>query len=148
MKILKATRQPAMTRWENGERVVKRWHYFVVLDEMPKLTYEKINHDYVGSATDGDGNIIFSHYLKRQSFGGAFGGRELTLEMKDGSEEKIKDYWFDHGSYKGHGRFVDIGVGTPETLKNVFVFMGANIEKDLFDELLDEYLRTEKIYTY
>jgi len=148
MKILNAHRQPAMTRWENGAQVVKIWQYFVVLDKMPKLTYEKVGADYIGSAVNDDGNIIFSHHLKKERFGDAFAGRPLTLEMKDGSVETIKDYWFDNGAYNEHGEFYSIGVGTPETLKNVFVFMGANIQKDLLDRMLDEYFRHRPLQTY
>lgn len=107
-------------------------HYYCLFDEIPEITYEKIGSSYVGSATDNNGNIIFSNYLGYESFGNAFGGRELTLKMKDGTTEKVKDYWFDWGHYKNHGEFIDIGGGTLEKLQECYVYCGYNINKKYF----------------
>jgi len=135
MKILKLIKQ-------------KYGNYFVVFDEIPEITYEKIGNNYIGSAINSNGDIIASHFLKRESFGDAFGGREITLKMKDGSVKKIKDYWFDHGSYKGHGEFVGIGAGTIEELQKCYVYFGYNINKNTFEKMMDEYLTYEKLYDY
>ncbi len=135
MKILKLIKQ-------------KHGNYFVVFDEIPKLTYEKIGTNYVGSAVNSTGDIVASHFLKKQPFGDAFAGRELTLEMKDGSTEKIKDYWFDHGSYEKHGEFVGIGAGTLEELQKCYVYFSYNINKTTFEKMIDEYLVHEKLYEY
>ena len=123
-------------------------HYYVIFDEIPKLTYEKIKGDYIGSALDEYGNIIFSEHLKWQPFGDAFAGRELTLKMKDGSIQKIKDHWFDHGHYKEHGEFIGIGAGTLESLQKCYVYCGLNINKDTFQKMLDDYYSREKEYDY
>lgn len=122
--------------------------YKAVFDEIPELTYEKIGSDYVGSATDDKGNVILSHFLKRERFGDAFGGRELNLKMKDGSTETIKDYWFDHGSYLKHGEFIRIGAETLEGLQNCYVYFSANINKEIFINMVEEYLSHDKIYGY
>jgi hypothetical protein len=123
-------------------------HYHAVFDSIPEMTYEKIGSDYIGSAVDDDGEIIFSRYLKREPFGNAFGGSELTLNMKDGSVHKIKDYWFDHGSYKKHGEFISIGAGTVEKLQDCYVYRGCNINKKTFENMVDEYLTRDKIHGY
>lgn len=122
--------------------------YYCLFDEIPEITYEKIGTDYVGSAIDDDGDIIFSDHLGYESFGGAFGGRELTLHMKDGSIKKIKDHWFDWGYYPNHGKFVHIGAGTLESLQDCYVYRGYNINKNTFEKMLGDYYSREKEYEY
>lgn len=123
-------------------------HYFAVFDEIPRIEYEKVGADYVGSAVDSNGNIIASNHLKKERFGDAFGGREIALKMKGGSTEKIKDYWFDHGSYAQHGEFVSIGAGTVEKLQNCYVYFSYNINKSTFKKMVDEYLSKDRLYEY
>lgn len=123
-------------------------HHYCVFDEIPEITYEKIGSSYVGSATDEDGNIIFSKHLGYDSYGKAFGGRELSLTMKDGSVKKIKDYWYDWGHYREHGEFIDIGGGTLEDLQDCYVYCGYYINKQTFEKMLADYYSREKEYEY
>lgn len=123
-------------------------HYYCLFDEIPEVTYEKVGMDYIGSACDKDGNIIFSHHLGYDSWGKAFASRELTLHMKDGSTQKIKSYWYDWGHYKKHGEFIDIGAGTLEDLQDCYVYCGMNINKSTFQKMLDDYYSREKEYGY
>lgn len=123
-------------------------HYYAMFDEVPELTYEKIGSNYIGSVVDSDGSIIASEFLKWERFGDAFAGRELSLKMKDGSIQKIKDHWFDCGSYKEHGEFIGIGAGTLEYLQDCFVFHGYNINKETFMKMVNEYLTRDKLYEY
>lgn len=144
MKILKAYRQPSR---RSGKEVLD-WHYFILVDEEPEITYEKIGQDYVGSSKNENGEVISSHYLKKQSYGDAFAGREIRLNMKDGDTEVIKNYWFDHGSYPEHGTFTSVGIGTPESLKDIYVYHGSSIETNLFSEMLSEYLENDTFHKY
>lgn len=125
--------------------------YYCLFDVMPKITYEKIGSDYIGSATDENGNIIFSDYLGYSrgigSFVG-FAGREITLPMKDGTVKKIKDHWWDCGSYEKHGEFIAIGCGTLKSLQECYVYCSYNINKTAFEKMLDEYYSREKEYGY
>lgn len=123
-------------------------NYFAIFDKVPELTYEKIGADYIGSAVGSNGDIISSHFLKKERFGDAFGGREIELKMKDGNTEIIKNYWFDQGSYKEHGEFVGIGAGIIEELQKCYVYFGYNINKNTFEKMIDEYLAREKLYEY
>jgi hypothetical protein len=123
-------------------------HYSAIFDIIPKITYEKIGSDYIGSSVDSDGTIIASDFLGYDSWGKAFGGREIVLTMKDGSIQKIKDYWYDWGWYKKHGEFISIGAGTLEKLQRCFVYFSYNINKDKFDEMVEEYLSRDKLYSY
>lgn len=145
MKILKAYRQPSVSQ---GEKVLE-WHYFIVVDEFPsQITYEKIGRDYVGSSVNENGEVIASHFLQKENYGDAFAGRELQLKMKDGSTETIKDYWFDLGSYPGHGEFTSVGIGTPESLRDIYVYSGTSIQADLFEKMLEEYLEKDTFHAY
>jgi hypothetical protein len=119
-----------------------------MFDEIPEVTYEKIGIDYIGSAVDENGNIIFSRHLQWERFGDAFAGRELSLKMKDGSITKIKDHWFDWGCYEKHGEFVNIGAGTLESLQDCYVYFNCNINKDMFQKMLEDYYSIEKEYDY
>ncbi|WEG18625.1 hypothetical protein PQ478_09085 [Alkalihalophilus pseudofirmus] len=112
------------------------------------MTYERIGLDYVGTSVDSIGDIISSHHLKREAFGNAFAGRTIKLKMKDGSIERIKDYWFDCGSYESHGEFISIGAGRIEELQNCYVYSGYNINKATFERMLNDYLSRERIYDY
>lgn len=124
------------------------YYYYCVFDVIPEMTYEKIGSDYIGSAVDEYGNIIFSRHLGYRRYGDAFGGRELCLEMKDGTVEKIKDHWFDCGGYSGHGDFIEIGAGTLKSLRDCYVYYGMNINKFTFNKMLADYLMMDKPYEY
>lgn len=123
-------------------------HYYAMFDEVPELVYEEYGHSYIGSAVDDDGNIIASEYLRWERWPGAFAGRELTLTMKDGSKQKIKDHWYDAGSFKGHGEFIGIGAGTLKKLQRCFVFFSYNINKETFHKMIEEYLTRDRLYEY
>ncbi|MFK3936607.1 hypothetical protein ACI2JA_03705 [Alkalihalobacillus sp. NPDC078783] len=120
----------------------------IVFDNIPELTYEKIGVDYVGSVVDNKGRVILSEHLKKYPYGNAFAGRELTLKMKDGSIEKIKDYWFDQGSYKEHGEFVSIGAGTVKSLQRCYVYSGMNVNEGALNKMIEKYLTKDKAYKY
>ena len=123
-------------------------HYYCVFDEIPEVTYEKVGMNYEGSAVDENGNVIFSNMLGYENMTGAFGGRELTLKMKDGSEAKIKDHWWDWGHCRKHGEFVDIGADTIKGLQRCYVYSGMNINKHAFQLMLEDYYSREKEYEY
>jgi hypothetical protein len=123
-------------------------HYKAIFDNIPEITYEKIGSDYVGSCSDEEGNIIFSHHLTYNSWGKAFAGREISLTMKNNSISKIKDYWYDNGSYQKHGEFISIGSGILEELQHCYVYCSMNINRFAFDRMVEDYLTREKIYEY
>ena len=122
-------------------------HYYVIFDEIPQMTYEKVGTDYVGSACMEDGTVIFSEFLKK-SQRGAFAGRTIPLTMKDGSVRNICDYWWDNGPYPAHGEFISIGAGTVADLQRCYVYCGMNIAKAAFEKMLDEYFQHDHSYEY
>ena len=130
--------------------VRNRSGYFAIFDEIPEITYEKYGADYIGTAEDANGNIIFSNYLAYKSWSNAhaFGGRELHIKMKDGSINTLKNNWYDNGYYAGHGNFINIGAGLLEKLQDCFVFSSYYINEATFNTMVDEYLMHDKIYDY
>jgi len=119
-------------------------HFYLCVDKIPKIKYERSGNDYIGQDKHG----FFSEHLEYENFPGAFGGREIELNMKDGSKEIIKDYWYTQGSYDEHGEFVSIGLGTKESLQDCYVYTSYQIQKDEFISLLKEYLSKDKLYDY
>jgi len=123
-------------------------HFYALLDEKPELTYEKVGNNYIGSVINEDGSIVFSEYLSYSSWGGAFGGRELQLKMKDGSVNTIKDHWWDRGYCRSHGECLSIGAATLEESQKCYVYYGMNINKAVFENMLNDYFSREKLYDY
>lgn len=122
-------------------------HYYVIFDEIPQMTYEKVGANYVGSACMEDGTVIFSEFLKK-GHRGAFAGRTIPLTMKDGSVENICDYWWDNGPYPAHGEFIGIGAGTVSDLQKCYVYCSMNIAKAAFEKMLEEYFRHDHSHEY
>jgi len=134
MRIIKAYKNP------NG-------HLYIMVDKIPKLTYEKIGASYVGS----DEQELFNDYLKYEyGYGSfkAFAGREFSIELKDGTIIKLKDHWWDYGVYDKENEYVGIGLGTLESLLDCFVFCSYNVRKDKLEELINDYLSRDKFYEY
>lgn len=130
-------------------------YYMLLVDQQPSITYEyeEGTKNLIGSAVDEDGDVILSHYLtyNRQTAGfKAFAGREFTITMKDGSNKTLKDYWWDSGSYPGHGKFISVGLLSEEPYKQsaCYVYYGRNICKAKLEKLLDEYFLTDVVYEY
>lgn len=121
---------------------------YIVLDNIPKMTYEKSGKDYVGSATLPDGTIVFSRFLKKHSCRGAFCGAVISLNMGDGCYTYVQDYWHDEGPYKDHGEFVVVGCGTVQGLQECYIYESACINKKVLDKLLDDYLEHDDFCTY
>lgn len=121
----------------------------LVLNRPLDFIYERSGQDYIGS----DGPFRDVLYYERS--GGqfvAFGGRELSLTMSDGSIQKLKDHWWS-GSQKGS---VSVAWGDVESLKRCYVFMGGScIHPDelaalraTYDGCVYPYWDYEKVINY
>ncbi|QMV32833.1 hypothetical protein F1_00034 [Ralstonia phage Heva] len=90
----------------------------LVLNRPLNLVYERHGNDYVGV----DGPFRDALYYQRAcSMFRAFAGRELSLPMKDGTIQKVKDHWW-QGGIKGYASVVASDV---ESLKRCYVFSGG-----------------------
>lgn len=104
----------------------------VVLNRPLNLLYERVGKDYIGS--DGPFRNLLYYERGCGSFV-AFAGRELTLQMKDGSVEKVKDHWW-HGIPEG---CIETAAGTVEELKKWYVFSGVSILKEEYENMRSKY---------
>jgi hypothetical protein len=111
----------------------------LVLNRPVNFTYQKVGNDYIGS----DGPLTRALYYSRASAAfRAFAGSELTLQMIDGSVQKIKDHWWS-GVPSEH---IDVVVGDVESLKKCYVFGSASIRGQDLQTLRESY--TGCVYPY
>lgn len=125
--------------------------YHLCVDKIPEITYEKVGSHYVGTAKYNN-QIIFSNFLKyscHTKYSRAFAGREITLKMKDGSTQIIKDDWWDAGSYTEDGtKYRHVGLATIDSLRNCFVFYAYNINEKFLKKMLKDYFSRDRLYEY
>lgn len=114
----------------------------IIVDKIEEMKYKKVGRDYIGESE----SKAFREVLKYKSFGNAFAGRELSLKMQDGTIETIKNNWYDAGSGDSK-KYRNIGIGTLKKMQNCFVFCSININRIVLEEMLEEYLKKEKMYT-
>ena len=81
----------------------------------------------------------------------AFGGREFTLKLSDGTEEKCHGQWWDGMSKSAKELFnyqdlADFHHATINDLKKYYLFYGGNCDKRWLENLISEY--KGKIYDY
>ena len=119
----------------------------LVVNKMPKITYEKIGNDYIGTNKKG---FVWHKYTYNYSRcePHAFGGREISLKMKDGSIETIKNHWWDNGIEDKADQFRRITVRDIESLKNCYVYTSIYMKKDLINEAIEDYFIKDKLYEY
>jgi len=125
----------------------KEGHLQLMVDSIPKITYEKVGMSYIGS----DENNYFSDYLRYEHGSGhfvAFAGREIKIELKDGTIETLKDHWWASSIKNEEHEFVYVGLGTMEELQDCFVFCSYRLRKDMLELAIKEYLKEDFYYEY
>lgn len=122
----------------------------LVVDKEPEITYEKVNDgDYlIGSD---ESNLLYSClYYQDCGDNKAFEGSEFDLPMKDGSTIHIKgQYWNDE--YGKCSKLLNINIGrisirSIDELKKCYVFRGLQVNIDVFEKLVKEFLETNPVY--
>lgn len=112
----------------------------LVLNRPLNFIYEEIGRDLIG--IDGP----FKRPLLYSPAGGyfkAFAGSEMTLNMRDGSQRKVKDHWWS-GCLPDH---ISVTANDLASLKNCYVFFGGMaITAEDFQALRDSY--TGCVYPY
>ncbi|HDW3534438.1 hypothetical protein [Citrobacter freundii] len=112
----------------------------LVLNRPLNFIYEEIGRDFIGS--DGPFKRALFYSPASEAFK-AFGGSEMTLNMRDGSQRKVKDHWWS-GCLPEHR---DVTACDLESLKKCYVFFGgAAITSGDFQTLRESY--TGCVYPY
>jgi hypothetical protein len=116
--------------------------------------YEEIIHDgsryLVGSDSN---NLFFSCFKYERASNGfkAFAGREMTIEMKNGTKRIIKDDWWDFGytdllkEYYGY-ETISITYQSYDNLNRCYVYTGGNVVRKSLSKLVKKY--KNKIFNY
>lgn len=130
-----------------------------VVDEAAPLVYHKefvfdqafkrTEHMLIGESTDG--LMDFLTYHKYDGNMRAFAGRELTIQMEDGTQRTIKDVWWAEGflawatehDVELHG----FSYGTLDGMIDCCVFYASIIRAERLQELINEFYETHPDYT-
>jgi len=134
-----------MTKLQNEElKVVAVIHMnnseALVLNRPLHFIYEESGRDLIGS--DGPFKCALFYSPASEAFK-AFAGSEMTLNMKDGSQRKVKDHWWS-GGLPG---YQDVTTCDLASLKKCYVFFGGTvITADDFQTLRESY--TGCVYPY
>ena len=125
--------------------------YAYVINRDIQYIYTKIDSETIIGEDEGvltfykrDGNIL---PLGKT----AFGGREFTLKLSDGTEEKCNGYWWDDYSKAVIELFnlddiVYFTSATIDDLKKFYLFYGRRCDKRWLEKLKSEY--KGKVYEY
>lgn len=112
----------------------------LVLNRQLNFVYDEIGRDLIGS--DGPFKRPLLYSPASAAFK-AFAGSEMTLNMRDGSQRKVKDHWWS-GCLPGHQ---DVTACDLESLKRCYVFFGGMaITPEDYQSLRDSY--TGCVYPY
>ena len=126
-------------------------HYGYVINRDIKYIYTKIDRETIIGEDEG----VLQFYKRDASiypFGKtAFGGREFTLKLTDGTEEKCHGQWWDGMSKAAkelfdYNNLVDFPSATIDNLQKYYLFYGRCCAQEWLEELKAEY--KGKIYDY
>lgn len=115
----------------------------LVLDKMPVFTYKR--HDNLLIGMDETGNFISCYkYEKPTGNMKAFGGREFTLPLEDGSVIECNGQWWDGGYDEAEkmirNSIVSVPICTKESLKDTDIFYSGHMFEAHLEHLLSEYV--------
>lgn len=112
----------------------------LVLNRPLKFVYDEIGKDLIGSDGPFKSPLLYSPASAAFK---AFAGREMTLNMRDGSQRKVKDHWWS-GCLPGHRSVTACDL---ESLKRCYVFSGGmSITPEDYQTLRNSY--TGCVYPY
>ena len=129
-----------------------------VVDEAAPLVYreesvfdqafKRTEHMLIGESTDGRMDFLVHHNYGSMK---AFAGRELTLQMSDGSTRVVKDNWWSAGSSAWaaeHGvELRGISYSTLDDMLDCCVFYASIMRAERLQELINEFYETHPNYS-
>ncbi|WP_410750904.1 hypothetical protein [Citrobacter sp. U14242] len=122
----------AVVQFNSGEALV--------LNRPLNFIYDEIGRDLIGSDGPFKRPLLYS---PASSAFKAFAGSEMTLNMRDGSQRKVKDHWWS-GCLPGHR---DVTACDQASLQKCYVFFGGMaITPGDFQALRESY--TGCVYPY
>lgn len=111
----------------------------LVLNRKINLVYERIGNAYIGR----DGPFSnYLYYVKGEGRFVAFAGAELTLPMKDGTIQKVKNDWWG-GTLNGH---TNVATSSLVELDKYYLFTSRGIDPEELAKLRAAY--TGNVFDY
>lgn len=140
------------------EIVMINGHPGYVVDEAAPLIYheefvfdqafKRTEHMLIGESTDGRMDFLVHHNYGSMK---AFAGRELHIQMEDGTQRTIKDVWWSEGSSAWAAEHdVELHGFSYNTLAGMIdccVFYGGVMREDRLQELVNEFYATHPDYS-
>ena len=120
---------------------------FLVVDRLPKFTYEKRCNGNVLMAEDSD-FFSFYEYDKPSGRFYAFGGRKFKIPIKNGESIRAYGQWWDYYPEEYSELTYDVGINTIDRLNDCYVFNSALVDKELVDSWLEENEPSHDYYKY
>lgn len=128
-----------------------------VVDEAAPLVYREefvfdqafkcTEHLLVGESADGRMDFLMHHNYGSMK---AFAGRELTIQMEDGTQRTIKDVWWSAGASAWAAEHdVELHGFSYNTLDNMidcYVFYASIMRAVCLQELINEFYETHPDY--
>ena len=129
-----------------------------VVDEAAPLVYheefvfdqafKRTEHMLIGESTDGRMDFLVHHNYGSMK---AFAGRELHIQMEDGTPRTIKDVWWSEGSFAWaaeHGvELRGFSYGTLDGMIDCCVFYASIMRAERLQELINEFYETHPDYS-
>lgn len=124
--------------------VVNGDHKCYVLNRPLHLSYTKIDNETIIGEDEGVLSFFKRDYLVLPFGKTAFGGREFTLPLTDGTVEKCHGQWWDGMSASARELFdlnnlCYFAWSTNDKLKDCYVFYGCQCESQWLEGLESEY---------
>ena len=129
-----------------------------VVDEAAPLVYheefvfdqafKRTEHMLVGESADGRMDFLVHHNYGSMK---AFAGRELHIQMEDGTQRTIKDVWWSEGATRyeeANGvRMSDFSYNTLDGMIDCCVFYAGIMREERLQELINEFYETHPNYS-
>ena len=120
------------------------YHEEFVFDQ----AFKRTEHMLIGESTDGRMDFLVHHNYGSMK---AFAGRELHIQMEDGTQRTIKDVWWSEGSsawaaehdVELHG----FSYGTLDGMIDCCVFFASIMRAERLQELINEFYETHPDYS-
>lgn len=130
---------------------------FVVDEAAPlvyreQLVYDRVfkRHERMLIGESSDGRMDFLTYHNYGSMK-AFAGRELHIQMEDGTQRTIKDVWWSEGAARyeeANGiHMSDFSYGTLDDMIDCCVFYAGIMRAERLQELINEFYETHPNYS-
>lgn len=121
----------------------------IVVDEIPILTYEEKGSLLIGSD---ESNLLFDCLYYQSPRGGAkaFAGRKFDLPLKDGGTIHCNGQWWQgkerECAEKLGIELAHITIRDLEFLKTCYVFSGMSVNKNVYMQMLRDFLTANPDY--